>query len=147
MTVLSFHFRVPRFRFGLSAVLVFIALVATSLGAYRYQTCFVERTYPVSDILTERANCDSLLALIELAVSPNTWSTVGGSGSIEVSEDRVSLVISQTGAVHQEVRRLIQAVHADGFAAVWNTELDGLSVCMNCGSLGCRLVPLTPLDE
>ena len=47
------------------------------------------------------------MSTIETAVAPTTWDEVGGPGSITISRESHSLVISQTQEVHEEVIRLL----------------------------------------
>ena len=51
---------------------------------------------------------DSLINLITKTVAPTTWVDVGGQGSIEEFPSNLSLVISQTQEVHEEIARLLQ---------------------------------------
>ena len=50
------------------------------------------------------------MSTIETAVAPTTWDEVGGPGSITISRESRSLVISQTQEVHEEVIRLLTAL-------------------------------------
>jgi general secretion pathway protein D len=51
---------------------------------------------------------DSLIELITSTVKPTTWDEVGGPGSIAPFETNLSLVISQTQEVHEEVADLLE---------------------------------------
>ena len=51
---------------------------------------------------------DSLIELITSTVKPTTWDAVGGPGSIAPFETNLSLVISQTQEVHEEVADLLE---------------------------------------
>ncbi len=53
------------------------------------------------------ADFDSLIDLITSTVAPTTWDTVGGPGSIMPFETNLSLVISQTQEVHDEIADLL----------------------------------------
>jgi hypothetical protein len=75
--------------------------------------------YPVADLLTNvepqsgivrdaKIDFNSLETLIRTAVEPNTWEQLGGKGHIAHSEETLSLVIRQTGPVHDQIRNLLQ---------------------------------------
>jgi general secretion pathway protein D len=51
---------------------------------------------------------DSLIQLITSTIAPTTWDEVGGSGSIEEYRTNLSLVISQTEDVHDQIRDLLE---------------------------------------
>jgi general secretion pathway protein D len=51
---------------------------------------------------------DSLIELIEQTISPNSWSSVGGAGTIEPFQPNLSLVVNQTQAVHEQISDLLQ---------------------------------------
>ncbi len=51
---------------------------------------------------------DSLIELITSTIQPNTWDEVGGPGSIREFETNLSLVISQTQEVHEEIVDLLE---------------------------------------
>ncbi len=55
-----------------------------------------------------QADFDSLIELITSTVKPTTWDDVGGPGSIKQFETNLSLVISQTQDVHEEIEDLLQ---------------------------------------
>ncbi|MGO8689719.1 MAG: hypothetical protein ACLQLG_08785 [Thermoguttaceae bacterium] len=54
------------------------------------------------------ADFDSLIDLIHSTVAPQTWDEVGGQGSIAKFETNLSLVISQTQEVHEEIVDLLE---------------------------------------
>jgi len=54
------------------------------------------------------ADFDSLIDLITTTIEPTTWDTVGGPGSIAPFETNLSLVISQTQEVHEEIVDLLE---------------------------------------
>jgi len=54
------------------------------------------------------ADFDSLIDLITTTVQPTTWDAVGGPGTIYPFETNLSLVISQTQEVHEEVVDLLE---------------------------------------
>ncbi|HEV3138254.1 MAG TPA: hypothetical protein VGZ26_10125, partial [Pirellulales bacterium] len=51
---------------------------------------------------------DSLIELITTTVRPQTWDEVGGPGSIQEFRNNLSLVISQTQEVHEEIVDLLE---------------------------------------
>ncbi len=53
------------------------------------------------------ADFDSLIELITSTISPDSWDDVGGTGSIAPFETNLSLVISQTQEVHEEIVELL----------------------------------------
>ena len=55
-----------------------------------------------------QADFDSLIDLITSTVRPTTWDSVGGPGSIAPFETNLSLVISQTQEVHEEIADLLE---------------------------------------
>ena len=54
------------------------------------------------------ADFDTLINLITNTVSPNSWDDVGGPGAIESFEGNLSLVISNTQEVHEEIVDLLE---------------------------------------
>ena len=55
-----------------------------------------------------QADFDSLIELITTTVQPTTWDEVGGPGSIAPFQTNLSLVISQTQEVHEQVKDLLE---------------------------------------
>ena len=55
-----------------------------------------------------QADFDSLIDLITSTVKPTTWDNVGGPGSIAPFETNLSLVVSQTQEVHEEIVDLLE---------------------------------------
>lgn len=53
------------------------------------------------------ADFDPLIELIEKTISPESWDTVGGRGSIAPYDTSLSLVISNTQEVHEEIVDLL----------------------------------------
>ncbi|MBN1394317.1 MAG: hypothetical protein JW959_04790, partial [Pirellulales bacterium] len=51
---------------------------------------------------------DSLIELITRTVAPTTWDEVGGAGTIEEFERNLSIVVSQTQEVHQQLADLLE---------------------------------------
>jgi len=55
-----------------------------------------------------QADFDSLINLITSTVAPQSWDTVGGPGSIAPFETNLSIVVSQTQAVHEQIVDLLE---------------------------------------
>ena len=55
-----------------------------------------------------QADFDSLIDLITSTVKPTTWDDVGGPGSIAPFETNLSIVVSQTQDVHEEIADLLE---------------------------------------
>ena len=55
-----------------------------------------------------QADFDSLIELITTTIQPTTWDEVGGPGSIAPFETNLSLVVSQTQDVHEEIVDLLE---------------------------------------
>ena len=55
-----------------------------------------------------QADFQSLIDLIQSTVQAPTWDTVGGPGAIKSFETNLSLVISQTQEVHEEIADLLE---------------------------------------
>lgn len=53
------------------------------------------------------ADFDSLIELITSTIAPDEWAEVGGAGAIEEYETTLSLVISQTQEVHEQIADLL----------------------------------------
>ncbi|OHB80955.1 MAG: hypothetical protein A2V98_17970 [Planctomycetes bacterium RBG_16_64_12] len=54
------------------------------------------------------ADFDSLIELITTTVAPESWDDVGGPGSIAPFETNLSIVVSQTQEVHEEIVDLLE---------------------------------------
>lgn len=54
-----------------------------------------------------QADFDSLIELITSTIQPTTWDEVGGAGSIAPFDTNLSLVVSQTQDVHEEIVDLL----------------------------------------
>ena len=54
------------------------------------------------------ADFQSLIDLIQNTVAPQSWNTVGGQGAIQPFPTNLSVVISQTQEVHDEIADLLQ---------------------------------------
>ncbi|HEY2881766.1 MAG TPA: hypothetical protein VGJ15_05020, partial [Pirellulales bacterium] len=55
-----------------------------------------------------QADFDSLIDLITSTIAAPTWSEMGGPGTIEPFETNLSLVVSQTQEVHEQIADLLQ---------------------------------------
>ena len=55
-----------------------------------------------------QANFDTLIDLIVNTIKPQTWDEVGGPGTIQPFANNLSLVISQTQDVHEEIVDLLE---------------------------------------
>ncbi len=55
-----------------------------------------------------QADFDSLIELITTTVAPTTWDDVGGPGSIAPFATNLSLVVSQTQEVHEQIADLLE---------------------------------------
>jgi len=55
-----------------------------------------------------QADFQSLIELIQQTVAPQTWNTVGGQGAIQPFNTNLSIVVSQTQEVHDEIADLLQ---------------------------------------
>jgi tetratricopeptide (TPR) repeat protein len=69
------------------------------------------KVYPVADLVVLRGategenevDFDALIDLITSTVKPTTWDTVGAPGSIVPFENGMSIVVSQTDDIHEEI--------------------------------------------
>ncbi len=55
-----------------------------------------------------QADFDTLIELITSTIAPTTWVDAGGTGSIEGFDTNLSLVVSQTQEVHEEIVDLLE---------------------------------------
>jgi general secretion pathway protein D len=55
-----------------------------------------------------QADFDTLIDLITSTISPQTWSEMGGPGTIQGFDTNLSLVVSQTQEVHEQIADLLQ---------------------------------------
>ena len=72
------------------------------------------KVYPVADLVLPagasdetEADFDSLIDLMTSTIKPTTWDAVGGPGSIVPFANRMSIVLSQTQDVHEEIENLL----------------------------------------
>lgn len=84
------------------------------------------RVYPVGNLLTAEgastmysasgptptSSLESLLETVAGTVQRSSWDEIGGPGSIRESRASLSLVVSQTRDVHQEIARLLADLRA-----------------------------------
>ncbi len=54
------------------------------------------------------ADFDSLIELITTTVRPESWQSFGGPGSIRPMENNLTLIVSQTQEVHEQIADLLQ---------------------------------------
>lgn len=66
--------------------------------------------YPVADLVGRHQDFGSLIDLITTTLAPTTWDEVGGPGSIAEFRTGLSVVISQTAEVHEQVTNLLFAL-------------------------------------
>jgi general secretion pathway protein D len=55
-----------------------------------------------------QADFDALIDLITTTIAPTTWDVVGGPGSVAEFETNLTLVVSQTQEVHEQIADLLQ---------------------------------------
>lgn len=68
--------------------------------------------YNVGDLLDADYDGDALLTFIEEVIAPDTWSSMGGSGTANVLGD--VLFVRQTDRLHREVQGLLAALRKHG---------------------------------
>ncbi len=73
--------------------------------------------YPVADLVWAQDaagkgvfDFDRLIKLIEELIAPNSWSVVGGPGSIRSVSGSLSLAINQTQAVHDQITDVLDTL-------------------------------------
>ena len=55
-----------------------------------------------------QADFDSLIELITTTIAPDSWTEIGGEGSISPYENNLTLVVSQTQEVHEDIVDLLE---------------------------------------
>ena len=55
-----------------------------------------------------QADFDSLIELITGTLSPTSWDSAGGTGTIQPFEPNLSLVVTQTQEVHEQIKYLLE---------------------------------------
>jgi hypothetical protein len=101
------------------------------------ETQLLTKAYPVADLVLPvgqtgavNADFDSLIELITSTVQPTAWDEVGGPGSIAAFDTNMSLVLSQTQEVHEEISDLLEqlrrlkAQQGDGAAGVLLRQIE-----------------------
>ena len=63
---------------------------------------------PAAWAAASQADFDSLIELITTTISPQSWDDVGGPGSISGFDTNLSLVVSQTQEVHEQIADLLE---------------------------------------
>lgn len=100
-------------------------------GAAHLSEPLIEKVYPVADLVipvsTEptiisldgkltantsrpqlKPDAEALLNLVTTTISPDSWATHGGLGTIALSENTLSLVIHQEPAIHKRIAELFK---------------------------------------
>jgi hypothetical protein len=90
---------------GLAAIVQNGSLVVTSQLAV--ENDLVIGIYAVADLLADSPDADWLIEMIEQAIRPVSWSSVGGSGTIECFGPRDCLVIQTTDELHDDIAALL----------------------------------------
>jgi hypothetical protein len=67
----------------------------------------VSRIYPVGDLIDGTFDADSLIVAIESQVSPNSWDSVGGAGTILYFWPNQYLIVQNTSAIHAAIEQLL----------------------------------------
>jgi len=83
------------------------SLVPGSTGSAPNTSWGTAGTLPGNTGSGQIVDFDSLIQLIEQTISPNSWSSVGGAGTIEPFQPNLSLVVNQTQAVHDQISDLL----------------------------------------
>jgi hypothetical protein len=122
--------RFPVWQFTLRTLLFVMLCVGGMLTGFqcgyqsgaesRRQKLFTARVYPVADLTIDpesnQPDLDSLVDLIEQAIDPASWDTVGGPGSVSgFGLSQPSLVITQSGKNHDAIAQLL--------AELWKAQL------------------------
>jgi len=75
------------------------------------------RVYPVAGLMKKSGTDDhsepsfgTLVDTITTTVSPESWESVGGTGSIASFPNRMCVVVSQTESVHHEIEQALRAM-------------------------------------
>jgi TolA-binding protein len=76
--------------------------------------------YPVADLVVppgeapnpENADFDSLIDLVTSTIQPTTWDAVGGPGCIAPFQNNLTLVVSQTEEVHEELAKVLTTLRS-----------------------------------
>jgi hypothetical protein len=68
--------------------------------------------YNLGDLLDAGYDADSLITVIESAIAPDSWATVGGSGVLNFLGD--VMFLRQNGNVHRQVEAFLMAIRQHG---------------------------------
>lgn len=74
------------------------------------------KIYTVSDLvgvtgrLIDNTSVDCLVKLIQNAIAPQTWTEMGGNGSIDFYPRGINLVIKQTPDIHEQITCLLEGM-------------------------------------
>lgn len=74
------------------------------------------KIYSVSDLvgvtgrLIDNTSVDCLVKLIQNAIAPQTWTEMGGNGSIDFYPRGINLVIKQTPDIHEQITCLLEGM-------------------------------------
>jgi hypothetical protein len=127
-----------RFQFGLAALLFVIALLASLFAGFRvgYDRGYVSgenqrrsenpkaMVYNVGDLVRsnpdDAADFDPLVEMLTGSIEPETWSDMGGQGSIDPFEPD-QLIINQTSDVHEKISDLLKSIR-DGRTKIKPSE-------------------------
>lgn len=85
--------------------------VGVGSGSYDAEAAFAPAmggTEPQAGAPGAAVDFQSLIDLITQTIAPETWSDAGGAGTIREFPGNLSLVISQTQEVHDQIRDLLQ---------------------------------------
>jgi hypothetical protein len=102
------------------------------------------RIYPVADLVVSDNTAEDsateaakLIKLIFSTVEPNTWSDMGGPGTIDYCPLTLSVVVNQTPEVHKKLEELLSALHLLNDAEPADVEM-GARVQMTGLLRACR---------
>jgi hypothetical protein len=114
------------------------------------------RVYPVADLVLPRdddlvvgygADFTSLIELVTTSVGQSTWDEVGGPGTIKEHRNSLTVVISQTDAVHRGIRALFESLRTvDRRQAEQRRDAQAL-VAHNEGGLQLKVYKLPPKPQ
>lgn len=108
-------------QYGVGSLLFVMFLLSGMFAGYRagyYQGAEAKRrqsigakVYHVADLVhapgEQTQDFDTLVDLITSSIRADSWSDVGGPGSIAIYPENDSLVVTATGEIHDEVAELI----------------------------------------
>jgi alpha-2-macroglobulin len=79
------------------------------------------KVYPVGDLVLpegateqEQADFDTLIDILTGTVKPTTWDEVGAPGSVRGDPQTMSLIVSQTQEVHEDIQKMIDKLRKVG---------------------------------